>query len=85
METRRKTDVKIRYQTIYARIFKLGDFQLHRRLVYHAAKETIEMKRPLRCLYLQCEKQIFVSYDAPESLTLKYKYVLTHKLAGSMF
>ena len=31
------------------------------------------------------EKQIFVSYDDPESLKLKCKYVLSHKLAGVMF
>ena len=31
------------------------------------------------------EKQIFVSYEDPESLTLKSKYVLDHHLAGMMF
>jgi chitinase len=31
------------------------------------------------------EKQIFVSYDDPESLKLKCKYVLSHKLRGIMF
>ncbi len=31
------------------------------------------------------EKQIFVSYDDPESLALKCRYVLTHKLGGIMF
>lgn len=31
------------------------------------------------------EKQIFVSYDDPESLALKCKYVLAHKLRGVMF
>ncbi len=31
------------------------------------------------------EKQIFVSYDDPESLGLKCKYVLAHKLRGIMF
>jgi chitinase len=31
------------------------------------------------------EKRIFVSYEDPESLTLKCKYVLDHKLAGVMF
>lgn len=31
------------------------------------------------------EKQIFVSYDDPESLALKCKYVLAHKLRGIMF
>ncbi len=31
------------------------------------------------------EKQIFVSLDDPESLALKCKYVLTHKLRGIMF
>jgi chitinase len=30
-------------------------------------------------------KHIFVSYEDPESLALKCKYVLTHKLAGVMF
>lgn len=31
------------------------------------------------------EKQIFVSYEDPESLALKSKYVLDHHLAGMMF
>ena len=31
------------------------------------------------------EKQIFVSYDDPESLALKCKYVLSHGLGGVMF
>jgi chitinase len=31
------------------------------------------------------DQQIFVSYDDPESLGLKCKYVLTHKLRGIMF
>jgi chitinase len=31
------------------------------------------------------EKQIFASYDDPESLALKCKYVLAHKLRGVMF
>ena len=31
------------------------------------------------------EKKIFVSYEDPESLTLKSKYVLDHKLGGMMF
>ncbi|MGB7549242.1 MAG: glycoside hydrolase family 18 protein [Terracidiphilus sp.] len=31
------------------------------------------------------EKQIFVSYDDPESLALKCKYVLAHRLGGIMF
>ena len=31
------------------------------------------------------EKQVFVSYDDPESLALKCKYVLDHKLRGIMF
>ena len=31
------------------------------------------------------ENQIFVSYDDPESLALKCKYVLGHKLGGVMF
>ncbi len=31
------------------------------------------------------EKQIFVSYDDPESLALKCKYVRAHKLRGIMF
>jgi chitinase len=31
------------------------------------------------------EKQIFVSYDDPESLALKCQYVRTHKLRGIMF
>jgi chitinase len=31
------------------------------------------------------EKKIFVSYEDPESLALKCKYVLDHKLAGIMF
>ena len=31
------------------------------------------------------EKQIFVTYDDPESLALKCKYVLGHKLRGIMF
>jgi chitinase len=31
------------------------------------------------------DKQVFVSYDDPESLALKCKYVLAHKLAGIMF
>lgn len=31
------------------------------------------------------EKQIFMSYDDPESLALKCKYVLAHKLMGIMF
>jgi chitinase len=31
------------------------------------------------------EKQIFVSYEDPESITLKCNYVLTHKLGGVMF
>ena len=31
------------------------------------------------------EKQIFASYDDPESLALKCKYVLAHKLRGIMF
>ena len=31
------------------------------------------------------EKQIFVSYDDPESLALKCKYVLANKLSGIMF
>jgi chitinase len=31
------------------------------------------------------EKQVFVSYDDPESLKLKCKYVLDHKLGGVMF
>jgi chitinase len=35
-------------------------------------------------LYSQ-EKQIFVSYEDPESLAAKCSYVLTHKLGGVMF
>lgn len=31
------------------------------------------------------DKHVFVSYDDPESLVLKCKYVLTHKLGGIMF
>ena len=31
------------------------------------------------------EKKIFVSYEDPESLALKCKYVLDHKLGGVMF
>ena len=31
------------------------------------------------------QKQIFVSYEDPESLTLKCRYVLDHHLAGVMF
>jgi chitinase len=31
------------------------------------------------------EKQVFVSYDDPESLGLKCKYVIAHKLGGIMF
>jgi len=31
------------------------------------------------------EKQMFVSYEDPESLSLKCKYVLAHHLAGMMF
>ena len=31
------------------------------------------------------DKQIFVSYDDPESLALKCKYVLSHHLRGIMF
>jgi chitinase len=31
------------------------------------------------------EKQIFVTYDDPESLALKCKYVIAHKLRGIMF
>lgn len=31
------------------------------------------------------DKQVFVSYDDPESLGLKCKYVLSHKLRGIMF
>ena len=31
------------------------------------------------------EKQIFVSYEDPESLAAKCRYVLTHKLGGVMF
>jgi chitinase len=31
------------------------------------------------------DKQIFVSYDDPESIAVKCKYVLTHKLGGVMF
>lgn len=31
------------------------------------------------------QKQIFVSYEDPESLALKCKYVIDHKLAGIMF
>lgn len=31
------------------------------------------------------EKQVWVSYDDPESLALKCKYVLAHKLGGIMF
>lgn len=31
------------------------------------------------------EKQIFVSYDDPESLALKCKYVIAHELRGVMF
>jgi chitinase len=31
------------------------------------------------------EKKIFVTYDDPESLALKCKYVLTHRLKGVMF
>ena len=31
------------------------------------------------------DKQIFVSYDDPQSLALKCKYVLSHKLRGIMF
>jgi chitinase len=31
------------------------------------------------------EKQVWVSYDDPESLVLKCKYVLAHKLRGIMF
>lgn len=31
------------------------------------------------------DKKIFVSYEDPESLALKCKYVLDHKLAGMMF
>jgi chitinase len=31
------------------------------------------------------EKQIFMSYDDPQSLKLKCKYVLAHKLRGVMF
>jgi chitinase len=31
------------------------------------------------------DKQVFVSYDDPESLALKCKYVFGHKLRGVMF
>ncbi len=31
------------------------------------------------------QKQIFVSYEDPESLALKCKYVIDHHLAGMMF
>ena len=31
------------------------------------------------------DKQIFVSYEDPESLSIKCKYVLDHRLAGMMF
>ena len=31
------------------------------------------------------EKQVFISYDDPESLALKCKYILDHKLRGVMF
>jgi chitinase len=31
------------------------------------------------------DKQIFVSYDDPESIAVKCKYVLTRKLGGVMF
>jgi chitinase len=31
------------------------------------------------------EKQIFLSYEDPESLAAKGNYVLTHKLGGIMF
>jgi chitinase len=31
------------------------------------------------------EKKVFVSYEDPESLSLKSKYVLDHKLRGIMF
>ena len=31
------------------------------------------------------KKQIFVSYEDPESLALKCKYVIAHHLAGMMF
>jgi chitinase len=31
------------------------------------------------------EKQVWVSYDDPESLALKCRYVLTHQLSGIMF
>jgi chitinase len=31
------------------------------------------------------EKKIFVSYEDPQSLDLKCKYVLEHKLGGIMF
>jgi chitinase len=31
------------------------------------------------------EEQVFVTYDDPESLALKCKYVLSHKLGGIMF
>jgi chitinase len=31
------------------------------------------------------EKQIFVSYEDPESLAAKSRYVLAHKLGGVMF
>ncbi len=38
----------------------------------------------MSCLYT-AEKQIFGSYDDPEPLTLKCKYVLTYILGGIMF
>lgn len=31
------------------------------------------------------EKHLFVSYDDPESLTVKCRYIKEHKLAGIMF
>jgi chitinase len=60
---------------------------------YSAIKETMlghgftrywDAKSNVPYLYSE-EKQIFISYEDPESLEAKGKYVLTHKLGGIMF
>ena len=60
---------------------------------YHAIAETMlnhgfdrywDSKASVPYLYSP-EKQIFVSYEDPESATLKCNYVLTHRLGGIMF
>jgi chitinase len=60
---------------------------------YHAIAETMlnhgydrywDSKASVPYLYSP-EKQIFVSYEDPESAALKCNYVLTHRLGGIMF